>query len=209
MSACIKICGLTAPEAVDAAAQADFVGVIFHPASPRFISPAQAASLILHAKPKVVAVAVDPSDEMLREIFAAFTPSYIQLHGSETPERAAQIKERFKTPVIKAFRVSTGDDIATAHAYEKVADMLLFDAKAPKGLPGGTGLTFDWNLLAHRHFEKPWFLSGGLNVDNVEQAMHISSAEMVDVSSSLESSPGVKDPALVRSFIAQVKSITA
>ncbi len=203
----VKICGLTTAAGVAAASGADYLGFIFFPASPRNLMPAQAAGLAKGVSQPTVAVMVDPDDTLLDTIFAEFKPHYIQLHGNESPARVAQIKSAFKTPVIKAFKIRTGDDVAKAHAYEKAADMLMFDAKAPEGLPGGNGLSFDWKLLAGRSFGRPWFLSGGLNADNVEEALRISGAAMVDVSSSVESEPGVKDPALVRGFIEQVKRI--
>jgi len=202
----VKICGLTTPAAVEAASGADYAGFIFYPPSPRNLTPAKAAVLTKDIPIPAVAVTVDPTNELLKDILAVFKPAYLQLQGNETPERVQQIKGTFRIHIIKAFRISTGDDISKAHAYESAADMLLFDACVPKGLPGGTGQTFDWKLLAGKQFRKPWFLSGGLTSDNVEEAMKISGAKMVDVSSSLESSPGVKDPAKVRTFIKKVKT---
>jgi len=207
----VKICGLTTPEAVEAAATsgADYLGFIFYPPSPRHVTPERAAELAALAPSlPAVAVTVDADDATLEGILRGFAPAYFQLHGNETPARLRDIKTRFGLPVIKAFAVRTGDDIASAHAYEAHADFLLFDARAPKGLPGGNGLAFDWRLLSAREFGKPWFLSGGLNADNVEEALRIGGAPMVDVSSSVESAPGVKDPARVRAFITKVKSIT-
>ncbi len=119
-----------------------------------------------------------------------------------------EVKTRFGIPIIKAISVESGDDIAKAHAYESAADMLLFDAKVPKGLPGGNGLAFDWQLLANREFGKPWFLSGGLSADNVEEALRISGAGLVDVSSGLETAPGVKSPELIKAFIRKAKAIS-
>ena len=203
----VKICGLTTPEAVKAAHDADYAGFIFYPPSPRYVTPAKAAQLAQDLHPPAVAVTVDADDEFLQEIAQGLKPNYIQLHGEETPERAREIRAKFGIPVIKAVRVADSDDAAKAHAYEDIADMLLFDARPPKGMPGGNGVAFDWHILAHRSFAKPWFLSGGLEADNVEEALRISGAKMVDVSSSLESAPGIKDPAMVRAFIKKIKSI--
>jgi phosphoribosylanthranilate isomerase len=204
----IKICGLTTAEAIEAANDADYLGFIFFPQSPRNLAPKQAARLAAMAQKPFVAVTVAPDDLLLESIFSTLKPDYLQLHGSESPARVKAIKAKYDVPIIKAFSVRNSDDIAAAHEFEEVSDILLFDAKAPKGgLPGGNGLSFDWRLLSGRQFQKPWFLSGGINADNVEEAMRISGARMVDVSSSLESAPGMKDPALVRAFIQKVKSL--
>lgn len=203
----VKICGLTTSEAVQAANDADYVGFIFYPPSSRHLTPEKAAMLAKDAKPKVVAVTVDATDELLTELKTVLKPTYLQLHGNESPARIRAIKEKFGLPVIKAIAVASGDDAAKAHAYEEVADMLLFDARPPKGLPGGNGIAFDWRILSHRSFDKPWFLSGGITSVNVEEAVRISGAKMLDVSSSLESSPGVKDPALVRQFVSKLKNL--
>jgi phosphoribosylanthranilate isomerase len=229
MTVAVKICGLTTPEAVAAAEDANFAGFIFYPPSPRNVTPAQAAKLIevCHSResgnpghdprlrggekrllrPAIVAVTVNADDALLSEIKAILKPAWFQLHGSESPKRVREVKEKFGISVIKAVPMASGDDAAKAHAFEDVADMLLFDARPPKGLPGGNGIAFDWRLLAHRSFARPWFLSGGLTIDNIEEALHISGAKRVDVSSSLESSPGIKDAALVREFVKKVKSI--
>ncbi len=204
----VKICGLTMPEAVDAARDADFAGFIFYPPSPRNLTVQAAAALAVKSRPPTVAVTVDADDALLHDIKTVLKPTYFQLHGRETPERVREVKKTFGIPVIKAIGIASGDDAAKAYAYEESADMLLFDARPPKGLPGGNGVVFDWRILAHRSFAKPWFLSGGLDSDNVEEALRISGARMVDVSSSLESSPGVKDPALVRAFIHKVRSLS-
>jgi phosphoribosylanthranilate isomerase len=207
MTSGVKICGLTTPEAVIASQDADYVGFIFYPSSPRNLTPSTAATLAVNAHPKTVAVTVDADDNSLQEIHAIFRPAYFQLHGNETPARVLEVKVKFGVPVIKAIKIASGDDAATAYAYEDSADMLLFDARPPKGMPGGNGVGFDWRILAGRSFSKPWFLSGGLDTGNVVEAMHISGAEMVDVSSSLESAPGVKDPKRVREFVARIKSL--
>lgn len=210
MTRSVKICGLTTPEAVEAAQDADFAGFIFYPRSPRNLAPEKAAKLVQPLRPKSVAVTVDADDALLQQIKNVLRPAYFQLHGAETPARVTEVKAKFGLPVIKAIRVASGDDAALAHAFEDSADMLLFDARPPQylsagGLPGGNGIAFDWRILAHRSFAKPWFLSGGITIDNVEEAMRVSGAKMVDVSSSLESSPGIKDPGLVREFVAKIK----
>lgn len=207
MTPLIKICGLTTPEAVEAASDADFGGFIFYPPSPRHLTPEVAGKLASKLRPPAVAVTVDATDSELTEIIKALSPTYLQLHGKETPARVREIKEKFGLPVIKAVGIASGDDAAKAHSFEQDADMLLFDARPPKGLPGGNGVAFDWRILAHRTYGKPWFLSGGLDITNVREAVEVSGAGLVDVSSSLESSPGVKDPALVRAFIQAVKSL--
>jgi len=205
----VKICGLTTVEAVEAAQHADFAGFIFYPPSPRNLTPEKAARIARNLKPPAVAVTVDANDDMLRDIHAALKPGYFQLHGKETPARVAEVKAKFGIPIIKAIGIASGDDAAKAYAFEDSADMLLFDARPPKGLPGGNGVAFDWRILAHRSFARPWFLSGGLTDENIEEAMRVSGARMVDVSSSLESSPGIKDPALVREFVKKVKGMKA
>lgn len=211
MSIKAKICGLTTKEAIDAAIKngADFIGFVFFPASPRNISAKKAAELSknLPKNIKTVAVIVDMDDVELEALLKDFKPDYLQLHGHETPERVAEIKQRFAIPVIKAIAVRESDDIASASVYSKAADMLMFDARAPKGaaLPGGNGLIFDWNLLKDRDFQLPWVLSGGLNTENVKDALEITGASMVDVSSAVEHAPGVKDPKLIAEFLKQVK----
>ena len=212
----VKICGLTTDDAITAVNQAgaDYAGFVFFPASPRNVTPLQAATLSsrLNSTIRTVAVVVDATDTALEEIITHLAPNYIQLHGSETPERVADIRQRFCTPVIKAIKVKNSDDIARAQQFKTCADMLLFDAKAPETgsghLPGGNGLAFDWVLLAGRQFGIPWFLSGGLNAENVEDAVKISGAMLVDASSSVESSPGVKSPELIHEFIRRTKHIS-
>ena len=202
-----KICGINTAEALHAAVEsgAHYAGFVFYPPSPRYIPPEQTAVLVkpLTGTVKTVAVLVDPTDEELKTLLASFVPDYLQLHGKETLSRVAEIKERYSLPIIKALPVRTGDDIAAAIAYNAIADMLLFDAKPPAAagnLPGGNGLVFDWMLLKDRAFALPWFLSGGLSAENVAEAVRISGATLVDVSSSLERAPGEKDPSLIRGF---------
>ncbi len=213
MSVQVKICGLTTSEAVTAALRhgAIFMGFVFFGKSPRNVTPKKAAELSkdVPSSIKKVAVLVDPSDKDIDTILAEFTPDYLQLHGNETIERVKEIRSKYKIPVIKAVKIRSGDDVAMARSFVPVSDMLMFDSKAPTEglLPGGNGLRFDWSLLGGRVFDKPWFLSGGLNVENVAEAVRITNAKMVDVSSSLENEPGKKDPELVKQFLNKVKAI--
>lgn len=207
----VKICGLSTPAMVRnaLAAGADLVGFVFFPKSPRHVTVEQAAALapLARGHARVVALVVDADDAMLTAINAAVDPDLFQAHGSETPERIAAIKALTGKPVIKAIKVKNGADVAEARAYAGVADLLLYDAKAPESLagalPGGNGLAFDWTLLGKG--SAGFMLSGGLTPDNVADAIRITGAPIVDVSSGVESSPGVKDPALVRKFIEAAK----
>jgi phosphoribosylanthranilate isomerase len=203
----VKICGLTSPEAVDAAVQSGAVygGLVFHPNSPRNLDVSRAAALAgrMRGKLKVVTLLADPDDAMLERVVAEVAPDFLQLHGNEPARRVAEVRARFNIPIIKALPVAEAADLATASQYEGVADFLMFDARAPKGAsrPGGHGAAFDWKILAGRSFNKPWFLAGGLDPDNVARAVQLSGAEMVDVSSGVESAPGVKDTARIAQFI--------
>jgi phosphoribosylanthranilate isomerase len=208
----VKICGITSPEAVDAAVQAGaaFGGLVFHPKSPRNLDIERAARLAaqMRGKLKVVTLLADPSDEQLAAVVKAVSPDFLQLHGAESARRTAYVRGKFNIPVIKALPVAEAADLAAAAEYESVADMLMFDAKAPKGAerPGGHGAAFDWKLLAGKNFSKPWFLAGGLDPDNVARAIELSGAKFVDVSSGVESAPGVKDPARIHSFLNATKA---
>ena len=202
-----KICGLTTPETLDAALTggAAFVGAVVFPKSPRHIAPLHAATLFERARnrAKIVAVTVDADDALLTEIALILKPDLIQLHGSETPERAARVRTLTGAGIIRALSVRTAADIDAAADWAPVVDHLMFDAKPPEGsaLPGGVGASFDWSLLAGRAFERPWFLAGGLTPANVAEAVRITGAPLVDVSSGVESAPGVKDPALIGAFL--------
>ncbi len=214
MPVAVKICGLTTRQAVEAAAEygAQFLGFVFFDASPRNLTPEAAAALKQGLPPtiKTVAVTVDASDELLNRIKKHLNPDYIQFHGKESPEHIAAVKARLKTGVIKALKVRSGDDVAKAGLYGNVVDYLMFDAKAPESgnfLPGGNGLSFDWMLLAGKNFGVPWFLSGGLTKDNVVEAVRISGAKLVDVSSGVEKSPGVKSPVLIQEFMNEIARI--
>ena len=206
MSTSVKICGLSTPETMEAAlmAGADMVGLVFFEKSPRHVTLAMAKELAARAqhRAEVVALTVDADDAALEAIVRAVEPDYLQLHGRETPERVAQIQAKFGVSAIKALGVSEAADFALAEAY-KSADALLIDAKPPKGsvLPGGNGVAFDWRLARGFSPRKPWMLSGGLDAANVAQAIRESLARSVDVSSGVESAPGVKDPAKIAAFL--------
>jgi phosphoribosylanthranilate isomerase len=212
MTTLAKICGLSTPDAVDAALEggAAFIGFVFFAKSPRNLAPEAAARLAEPARGRaqVVAVTVDPADSELDAITATLGPDLIQLHGRETPQRLQQIKARTGAGAIKALPVSTAADLDRASAYEGVADYLMFDARPPAGseLPGGVGARFDWDLLRGRSFTTPWFLAGGLSPDNISEAVRRSGASLVDVSSGVETAPGLKDPRLISAFLAAVRS---
>jgi phosphoribosylanthranilate isomerase len=203
----VKICGLSTPEAVTAALAggADFVGFMFFDASPRRVTPQDAAALAEPArgKARIVAVTVDADDALLDRLRATVRPDLIQAHGRESPERVRQIRDRAGVPVIKALAVAEAADLDRSADFEGVAEHLLFDAKPPPGAtrPGGLGAGFDWDLLAGRRFARPWFLAGGLDPWNVADALARSGAPMVDVSSGVERGAGLKDPALIGAFL--------
>ncbi|MFC0634280.1 phosphoribosylanthranilate isomerase [Brevundimonas balnearis] len=205
-----KICGLKTPEALDAAlgAGAAFVGAVTFPRSPRHIEPLHAATLYERARgrAKVVSLLVDPDDALVTEIALILKPDLIQLHGHETPERVAEVRRLSGAGIIKALPVSTPADLDAAAAYAPAVGHLMFDARPPEGsaLPGGVGARFDWTMLQGRTFDRPWFLAGGLTPDNVGEAIRLTGAPLVDVSSGVESEPGVKDPALIAAFMAAV-----
>jgi phosphoribosylanthranilate isomerase len=203
----VKICGLKTRETMAVAldAGADFVGLVFFPKSPRHVTDSAAIELAEQARgiAEVVALTVDADDARLEQILRAANPDVIQVHGKESPERVAAIRRLTGKPVIKAVAVATAADAAAALAYRGVADIILFDAKAPADavLPGGNGVTFDWRHLDGVKDRLPWMLSGGLTADTVAAAIRISGATMVDVSSGVESSPGVKDALKIQQFI--------
>ena len=205
----VKICGLTQPEHVAAAVEAGaaFVGFVFFPKSPRNLTPAAAAALAQVVPPGVARVGlfVNPDDALLDAVLAVVPLDILQLHGSETPDRVAEIKARTGLPVMKAVGVAAPRDLDALWDYGLVADMLLIDAKPPKGadLPGGNGLAFDWRLLVGRKFLTPWMLAGGLTPDNVAEAIRLTRAPGIDVSSGVESAPGIKDPDRIRRLIAR------
>lgn len=206
-----KICGLSTPETVRAALDggAAFVGFMFFPASPRNIAPDAAARLAAPARgeAKVVAVMVDPTNAAVDEVAKTLAPDLIQLHGKETPNRAREIAERSSAGLIKVIPVSEAADLAAASAYEGFCEHLMFEGKPPKDAtrPGGLGARFDWDILAGRRFQRPWFLAGGLDPWNVGEAVQRSGAPLVDVSSGVERGPGLKDPALITAFLDAVR----
>lgn len=208
----IKICGLSTPETIAAALDggASHVGFIFFPKSPRNVTPQQAAGLrqAANGRAKAVAVTVDATNESLDAIVSAMRPDMLQLHGKETPERVAQVRERFNLPVMKALSVSEPTDLLPIQGFVGVADRLLLDAKAPRGseLPGGNGVSFDWRLLAALDPGLDYMLSGGLNPGNVAEAIRIAHPPGLDVSSGVESAPGIKDIALIEAFFEAVRA---
>lgn len=209
----IKICGLKTAEALDAALSggASHVGFIFFAKSPRNVAPNEAGRLRQAAlgRAKAVAVTVDADDALLDGIVAAMAPDMLQLHGKESPERVAAVKARYGLPVMKALSVSEAADVAEAAAYRGIADRLLFDARPPKGaeLPGGNGVPFDWRILDG--YRDGYFLSGGLTPQNVGAAIRLLDPPGLDVSSGVESAPGVKDEALIAAFLAAVRTAKA
>jgi phosphoribosylanthranilate isomerase len=213
MSVEVKICGLKTPAALEAALAggADYVGLVFFPPSPRNVAPETAAALAAKARgrARIVALTVDPDDALLDAIVAAAAPDLIQLHGDETPERVAEIRGRWGRRIIKAVPVETAGDVQEARRYQAVADLVLFDARAPAAStrPGGNGAPFDWRSLLGLEDGLPFVLSGGLTPDNVADAIRLTGAAVVDVSSGVESRPGEKDPDLIRRFLRAAKGV--
>lgn len=204
----VKICGLRRPDHIEAAAQAGarYVGLVFFPKSPRAVSVEEAALLTQHIPMGVAAVGlfVNPDDVLLDQVLGRVPLDIIQLHGGESPDRVAQVKALTGLPVMKAVGLSGPEDLPALTDYGLVADMLLVDAKPPKGadLPGGNGLSFDWRLLVGRKWLRPWMLAGGLTPQNVAEAIRLTGAPAVDVSSGVETEPGIKDEGLIRAFVA-------
>ncbi|MEL7100680.1 MAG: phosphoribosylanthranilate isomerase [Pseudomonadota bacterium] len=203
----VKICGLTEPAALEAAVQAGaaYVGFVFFAKSPRNVSIDDAAALAAQVPPGVMKVGlmVDPSDADLDAILARVPLDMVQLHGHETPARVTEVRSRTGLPVMKAVGLSDAEDVPQLDAFARVADQLLVDAKPPKGgdLPGGNGLSFDWRLIAGRRWPVPWMLAGGLTPANVAEAVQMTGAPAVDVSSGVESAPGVKDAERIAAFV--------
>ncbi|MEQ3625035.1 MAG: phosphoribosylanthranilate isomerase [Celeribacter sp.] len=208
----VKICGLTRPEHVTAAAEAGAVygGFVFFPKSPRNVSLDHARDLALSAPLGLakVALTVNADDALLDAITAQVPLDMLQLHGGETPERVAEVRARYGLPVMKAVGIADADDLAALDTYAAVADQLLIDAKPPRGadLPGGNGLAFDWRLIAGRNWQVPWMLAGGLTPENIGEAVRRTGAVQVDVSSGVESAPGEKDPARVAAFVTAART---
>lgn len=209
MQTAIKFCGLTRPQDVHAAADAGarYMGFVFFPKSPRNVTLDVARALALEVPPGIakVALTVDTDDAALDALVARVPLDMLQLHGHESPARVAEVRARYGLPVMKALGIATAADLAQIDTYSEVADQLLIDAKPPEGadLPGGNGLAFDWRLLAGRkYWTKPWMLAGGLTPDNVAEAVRLTGARQVDVSSGVESAPGHKDAVRMKAFAA-------
>jgi phosphoribosylanthranilate isomerase len=208
----VKICGLRTEAALAAALEggADYVGLVFFPPSPRSLSPEAARPLAAMARgrARIVALMVDPDDALIDAVVAVVDPDLLQLHGEESPERVAEVRRRWAKPVMKAVKVETARDAEVALGYRGVADLILFDARAPKGspLPGGNGLAFDWRALARVKDQVGYMLSGGLTPDTVAEAIRVTGAGIVDVSSGVEVRPGEKGPALIRRFLLAAKA---
>ena len=203
----VKICGLATVDDVRACADAgaNYIGLVFFEKSPRNITIPAARELALAAPLGLakVALVVNPSDAELDAITASVPLDMLQLHGRETPARVAEVKARYGLPVMKAVGIADGDDLPKLESYFGVADQILVDAKPPKGgeLPGGNGLSFDWRLIAGRRWPCPWMLAGGLTPENVAEAVKMTGAKQVDVSSGVEDAPGQKNAELIKKFV--------
>lgn len=210
----VKICGLTDPDAVDAAARAGaaFAGFVFFPRSPRNVAPAMAAPLALRLPPGMAKVGlfVNPDDATLDAVLDTVPLDMIQLHGAETPERIRAVRSHTGLPVMKAVGIAGAEDLDRL-AGAGAADQILVDAKPQPGaaLPGGNGLSFDWRLIAGRRWARPWMLAGGLTPENVAEAVRLTGARQVDVSSGVETAPGVKDPARIDAFLRAAGAVRA
>jgi len=212
MGVLIKVCGINGVEAADAAVRtgADFAGLVFYKKSPRNLGPDQAHALAqrLRGRARLVVLVADASDEEIGAAVKAVEPDFIQFHGGESPERVADARTRYGAGVIKAIPLADESDFAGVARYEDAADMLLFDAKTADGAerPGGHGAAFDWQLLRRRKFSKPWLLAGGLNAQNVARAIQSCGAPGVDVSSGVESAPGIKSAQMIGDFVAAARA---
>ena len=211
----VKICGLNSQTAIDTAIASgvDYLGVVFLPPSPRSLTP-EIASRLMEKRSndfKVVAVVVNPSDKLLEEITYHLAPDIFQLHGSETAEDLEHIKQKFNTKIIKAMKISEREDFEEVSKFDKVADFLLFDAAAPlnttHSLPGGNGISFNWNWLSDASLATPWFLSGGLNIGNINEAVETTGATAVDVSSGVEDKAGIKNNQKIIEFMNTVRTL--
>ena len=212
MGTTVKICGLKEPRHVMAASNAGarYLGFVFFPKSPRHVSLLDAAALMVDVPIGIakVALTVNADDATLDQIVRETTVDMLQLHGSESPQRVAEVKARFGLPVMKAIGIAGPDDVAQIDLYAPVADQLLIDANAPKGadLPGGNGITFDWRLVQRKYWPCPWMLAGGLTPENVADAARLTGAKQVDVSSGVETAPGIKDERLIAAFCAAAQA---
>jgi phosphoribosylanthranilate isomerase len=215
MSLIVKICGLSTPQTLDAAldAGADMVGFVFFPPSPRHLQfdVARALGQRVRGRAQKVALTVDADDAFLRSVVEALRPDTLQLHGSESVAQIAAIRRKFGLPVMKAVPIAAKDDLESIGTYAAVADRLLFDARAPRDAtrPGGLGNTFDWHLLENVRTGVPFMLSGGLDSDNVGEALRITHASGIDVSSGVERAPGVKDIDKIIAFVRAARSAAA
>jgi phosphoribosylanthranilate isomerase len=214
MSVAAKICGLSTEAAVTAAVAggAAYLGFVFYPPSPRAVTAERAARVCAGVPEGIARVGlfVDADDDAIAAVLAAAPIDLMQFHGGESPERVADAKARFGRPVMKTIAIAGPEDVRAAARYEEVADLLLFDAKPPRrpdALPGGNGLAFDWALIAGRSWRRPWMLSGGLTPELLPEAVRISGATAVDVSSGVESRPGVKDLAKIHDFLAVARTL--
>ena len=211
MALLVKICGINSAESADAAvrAGADFAGLVFHPASPRHLAldAGRALAERMRGRVRLVALVADAGDELIADVLKAVKPDLLQLHGKESPARAAALHARFGVPLIKAIAVAEGADLASEPCYEQSCEMFLFDAKAPDGARlGGRGVPFDWQLLRGRKFSRPWLLAGGLTPENVARAVATADAPGVDVSSGVETAPGVKSADLIAAFVSAARN---
>ncbi len=207
----VKICGIKDARALDAALEggAAYVGFVIYPKSPRHLSRDMLTALTDRARTRaqIVVVTVDADDELLQLIKHHARPDWLQLHGREPPSMVAHARQYARIGVMKALGVATREDLDRAAPFENVAEMLMFDAKAPPGgLPGGNARAFDWAILAGKTLSRPWMLSGGLNPGNVAEAIKSSGAAIVDVSSGVESAPGLKDPVKIAQFLAAARA---
>ena len=211
----VKICGLNSQTAIDTAIASgvDYLGFVFFPPSPRSLTP-EIASRLMEKRSndfKVVAVVVNPSDKLLEEITYHLAPDIFQLHGSETAEDLEHIKQKFNTKIIKAMKISEREDFEEVSKFDKVADFLLFDAAAPlnttHSLPGGNGISFNWNWLSDASLATPWFLSGGLNIGNINEAVETTGATAIDVSSGVEDEAGIKNNQKIIEFMNTVRTL--
>lgn len=213
MAVDVKICGLRDPVALAAAVDggARFVGFVFFPPSPRYVEASQVARLARGVPEGVdkVGLVVDAEDDAIGAILSRAPLDMLQLHGSETPARVREVRARFRLPVIKVIDVASPLDLTRAHTYEDVADRLLFDARAPAGAdrPGGNAQPFDWGLLAGRTWRLPWLLAGGLTAESLAEAVRVTGAGALDVSSGVEDRPGVKNPEKIRDFLAAAQRL--
>ncbi|MDC1427079.1 phosphoribosylanthranilate isomerase, partial [Rhodospirillaceae bacterium] len=191
------------------------LGFIFYPPSPRSVTPQQAghAAILSPNRIKRVGVFVDPNDELITEVIENLSPHILQLHGTETPSRISKIREKFNLPIMKAIKVDSEKDMESIRQYNDCSDIFLFDAKPPlaaqNSLPGGNGVSFDWSLLKSFKSEKPWFLSGGINLSNIKDALKVTGSNAVDVSSGVEDKPGIKNIKKIEQFMQKVKELTS